>query len=146
MLCLHAPYLITTAFTKDYLHWLPIQRRVDFKICSMVYKAQHDLSRIYLTEMMKPTSLILRHQYLKSASRCDLIIPKHRTKFAERAFIVAGPMSGNRLPQTIREVPSPTTFRHLLKHICSRLLTQTVDFVQCHCRVRSLGRYIEYTL
>ena len=31
-------------FTRDYLHWLPIRQRVDFKICSMVYKAQHDLS------------------------------------------------------------------------------------------------------
>ena len=27
-----------------------------------------------------------------STSRCDLIIPKHRTNFAEHAFIVAGPM------------------------------------------------------
>ena len=44
VLCLDAPDLITTDFTRDYLHWLPIQQRVDFKICSMVYKAQHDLS------------------------------------------------------------------------------------------------------
>ena len=56
-----------------------------------------------------------RRQDLRSASRSELIIPKHRTKFAERAFIVAGPMAWYRLPQTIREAPSLTTFRRLLK-------------------------------
>ena len=81
-----------TDFTRDYLHWLSIRHRVDFKICSMVYTAQHDLSPIYITEMMKPTSMIPRRQDLRSVSRCDLIIPKHRTKFAGHAFIVAGQM------------------------------------------------------
>ena len=70
---------------------------------------------IYVMEIMKPTSMIPRRQDLQSASRCDTIIPKHRTKFAERAFIVAGPMAWTRLPQTIRETPSLTTFRRLLK-------------------------------
>ena len=81
----------------------------------MVYKAQHDLSPIYITEMMKLTSMIPRRQDLRSASRCNLIIPKHRTTFAEHAYIITGPMAWNRLPQTIREAPSLTTFRRLLK-------------------------------
>ena len=102
--------LITTDFTRDYLHWLSIRQRVDFKICLMVYKAQHDLSPVYLTEMMKPTSMIPRRRDLRSASRCDLIIPKHRTKFAEHAFIVAGPMAWNRLPQ------KQSVKRHRLQH------------------------------
>ena len=80
----------------------------------MVYKAQHDLSPIYITEM-KQTSMIPRRQDLRSASRCDLIISKHRTKFGEYAVIVMGPMACNRLPQTIRKVPLFTTFRRLLK-------------------------------
>ena len=100
-----------TDLSRDYLHWLPIRQRVDFKMFSMVYKAQHDLSPVYITEMTKPTSMISRRQDLRSASRCDLLIPKHRTKFAEHTFIVADPMAWNRLPQTIREAPSLTTFR-----------------------------------
>ena len=88
------------------MNWLPIRQQVHFKICSMVYKAQHDLSPIYITEMMKPTSMIPRRQDLRSVSRYDLIIPKHRTKFAEHSFIVAGPMAWNMLPQTIREASS----------------------------------------
>ena len=59
--------------------------------------------------------MIPRRQDVRSASRCDLIIPKHRTKFAEHAFIVAGSMAWNRLPLTIREATSLTTFRRLLK-------------------------------
>ena len=131
-----------TDFTRDYLHWLPIQQQVDFKICSMVLKAWHDLSPIYVTEMMKPTSMIPRRQDLRSASRCDLIIPKHRTKFAEHAFIITGPVAWNRLSQIICEAPSLTTSVVCWKHICLSLLTQTVDYVQCHCGVRSSGRYI----
>ena len=82
-----------TDFTSYYLHWLPIRLQVDFKIYSMVYKEQHDLSSIYITEMIKPTSMIPRRQDLRSASRSELIISKHRTKFDEHAFIVAGPMA-----------------------------------------------------
>ena len=67
-------------FTRDYLHWLPFWQQVDFKICSMVYKAQHDLSPIYIMEMMKPTSMISRRQDLRSASRSELIITKDGTK------------------------------------------------------------------
>ena len=104
-----------TDFARDYLHWLSIWQWVDFKICSMVFKVQHDLSSIYITEMMKPRSMIPRRQDLRPASRSDLIIPKHRIKFAEHAFIVAGPVACNRLPQTIHEAPSLTTFRRLLK-------------------------------
>ena len=37
-------FIHITDFTRDYLNWLPIQQRVYFNICSMVYKAQHDLS------------------------------------------------------------------------------------------------------
>ena len=47
-----------TDFRRDYLHWLPIRQRVDFNICSMVFKAQHDLSPIYITKMIKPTSVV----------------------------------------------------------------------------------------
>ena len=49
-----------TDFTRDYLHLLPIQQRVEFMICSMVYKALHDLSPSYVTEMMAPTTNIQR--------------------------------------------------------------------------------------
>ena len=87
VLCSATPDSITTDFTRDYQHWLPVRKEVDFKICSMVYKAQHGLSPIYITEMMKPTSMIPRRQDLRSASHSERIIPRHRTKFAERAFM-----------------------------------------------------------
>ena len=39
-----------TDFTWNYIHLLPIQQRVDFKMCSMVYKALGDLSPSYVME------------------------------------------------------------------------------------------------
>ena len=125
----------------------PLTRRPRYPSFRIFYKnksLQWFIRRnmIYIAEMMQSTSMIPRRQDLRLASRCDLIIPKHRAKFAEHTFIVAGPVAWNRLLQTIREASSLITFRRVFKHICLRLLTQTVAYVQCHCRVRSLRRYI----
>ena len=95
--------------------WLIKLDQVGFKICSTVYKALHDLSLSYIMEMMALTTRIPRRQDLRSASRCDLIIPKYNIKFAERAFVVPGPMAWNRLPLSVRDAPLLTTFHCLLK-------------------------------
>ena len=56
-------------------------------------------------------------QRLRSASRHQLIVPRHRcTKFGRRAFSVAGPTAWNSLPDYLRDPSlSKDTFRRLLK-------------------------------
>jgi len=47
---------------------------------------------------------VASRQHLRSASRCQLVVPRHRlSTFGRRAFAVAGPMSWNSLPNSLRE-------------------------------------------
>ena len=56
-------------------------------------------------------------QRLRSASRHQLIVPRHRrTNFGRRAFTVAGPTAWNSLPDYLRDPSlSEDTFRRLSK-------------------------------
>jgi len=59
----------------------------------------------------------LSRQRLRSASRHQLIVPRHRrTNFGRQAFTVAGPTAWNSLPDYLRDPSlSEDTFRRLLK-------------------------------
>ena len=63
-----------------------------------------------------PTTDAVSRQRLRSASRHQLIVPRHRrTNFGRRAFTVAGPTAWNSLPDYLRDPSlSEDTFRRLL--------------------------------
>ena len=48
-------------------------------------------------------------------SRGDLVVPAHVTDFGERAFAVAAPKEWNKLPTSIRDSPSVSSFKARLK-------------------------------
>jgi len=52
---------------------------------------------------------------LRSSTTLAYLIPQLKTKFGERGFSHAGPSAWNALPTHIRDVPSPNSFRKLLK-------------------------------
>ena len=65
---------------------------------------------------------VVSRQHLRSASRRQLVVPRHRLNtFGRRAFAVAGPMSWNSLglPNSLRESAcdniSDDCFKHSLK-------------------------------
>ena len=45
-----------TVTIRDVLHWLPIQQRIEYKLCDLVYKATHHIALVYLTELFVPVS------------------------------------------------------------------------------------------
>ena len=104
-----------TDFIRDNLHWLPAKQRVHFKIATLVYKSQHGLTPSYITELIVPSSTVSCRVGQRSASGSTMIVPRHRTKFAERAFAVAGPSIWNSLPQDICDAPTLSVFRSRLK-------------------------------
>ena len=105
-----------TDFIRHELHWLPVVQRT--QVATLVYKAQHDLAPKYIKELLVPVSTFLRSHDLRSCAQSKVIVPKHRTKYAERAFAVAGPSIWNSLPQYVRDAPSLATFRiRLKKHL-----------------------------
>ena len=94
------------------LHWLPIRKRIEFKILILTWKAVNGLAPNYLQNLVMPytpaRSLRSSHQHL-------LKIPKTRVACGERAFSSAAPCLWNNLPFNLRIITSLETFKSKLK-------------------------------
>ena len=89
---------------RDELHWLPIRRRVDFKIVRMVRHCLVGAAPEYLMELCHPVGSAVGRQCLRSASRGDLVVPRFQLQiFGHRAFAVSDPQIWNSLPLRIRQ-------------------------------------------
>ena len=91
---------------RDRLHWLPVQQRVQFKLCLLTFKALHGLAPTYLADLCQPVGSVGSRQRLRSATRGDLVISPTITHFGARSFAVAGPKAWNQLPADIRAIDS----------------------------------------
>ena len=96
------------------LHWLPVHRRVEFKVLLLIYKAlKNPAAPVYLKDLIK--------QYAPSrslrSSDTDLIhVPFTSSSMVlSRAFHVAGPRLWNSLPRAIRAAQSTKQFKAKLK-------------------------------
>ena len=80
------------------LHWLPIKRRIEYKILVLMHKALYEGTPEYLVALL--------HQYaprrcLRSASGLLLDVPRvNLERFGRRAFACAGPTLWNKLLPT----------------------------------------------
>jgi len=99
------------------LHWLDVPQCIQFKLGVTVHRYLRGNTPQYLVDCCKSTTDVVSRQRLCSASRHQLIIPRHhRTNFGRRAFTVAGPTAWNSLPDYLRDPSlSEDTFRQLLK-------------------------------
>ena len=94
------------------LHFLPVEQRIDFKICLLVYKCIHGLAPEYLSDM------ITRRQPKEKEVRLDddlTYLEKRHDITTQKAFSVCGPKVWNKLPKSLREVPSLENFKKMLK-------------------------------
>ena len=98
-----------------HLHWLPVRQRILYKLCLMVYKSLNNQAPSYLSELFNPISNIPSRSTLRSATTCELDIPRTRLYFGERAFSVAGAREWNKLPSNLRSIPDIDLFKRLLK-------------------------------
>ena len=93
-----------SAAIRDELHWLPIRKRIDFKIALLVRHCMVGAAPEYLMELCRPVSSAAGRKSLRSASRGDLVIPHFRLRtFGYRAFAVSGPQLWNSLPLDVRQ-------------------------------------------
>ena len=94
------------------LHFLPVDARIEFKICLMVFKCLNDQAPQYLQ------SLITKRQGKGKSLRHDGDLEKDfSTKFktSQRAFQVSGPRIWNQLPPVIRNCSDEELFKSRLK-------------------------------
>ena len=107
------------------LHWIPVARRVDFKILVLTYKAMHDEAPVYLCELVRPYQPA---RTLRSASSNNLEVKRTRTKAGDSSFAVAAVSLWNTLPNFIKTCDTLASFKCRLKHI------SFVSRISVYCR------------
>src|SRR6218665_1207408 len=103
---LHRPIrkvLFTTghvsAYMLDVLHWLPLEKRIMFRIGAMVWRCILGLAPAYLRDLCHPTPGTRGCSSLRSSEQGLLFVPFARTSTTQaRAFLVVGPSVWNGLP------------------------------------------------
>ena len=102
-------------YVRDNLHWLPIQQRIKFKLCILVFKALHGMAPPYISDMCVKLELTKNYPRLRSVNNCDIFVPRYKNNYASRAFHIAGPLAYNSLPSDIKTCNVFTSFRQKLK-------------------------------
>ena len=73
------------------LHWLPVLRRVDFKMATLVYLSLSGMAPPYLAADCQLVSDEGRHQ-LCSATSKTCVVRRTCSSYGDRCFAAAGPM------------------------------------------------------
>ena len=90
------------------LHWLPVEQRIKYKICLLVYKTITYNQPSYLL-----TKLVTRpkNHSTRYSTGPSFIVPYARTTFGTHCFSVFGPKLWNSLPISLRASCSLSSFR-----------------------------------
>ena len=95
------------------LHWLPVKKRITFKLLLLVYKSLNGLGPAYLKELLE------YYKPMREGIRYDatsLELPRTALRaYGDRSFRYAAAMEWNKLPDTIRLAKSKTSFKSKLK-------------------------------
>ena len=96
------------------LHWLPVDKRIAYKISLICYKSLHTLAPSYISDLL---TLYTPSRQLRSSNDTSVLkIPVYRTKSSGyRSFSVQAPTIWNNLPHSIRSASSLPSFKTKLK-------------------------------
>jgi hypothetical protein len=94
------------------LHWLPIRKRIDFKIATLAYNAVKLNQPSYLATLLTNAN---QTRSLRSTDQQLLHVPFSSTTFGSRAFSVSAAKTWNSIPLEIRNSPTQASFKKLLK-------------------------------
>ena len=94
------------------LHWLPVRKRIQFKVLLLTFKALHDQSPGYISSLIEERKL---RPGLRT-SGLSLRVPNTRLKtYGDRAFSAVDPRLWNSLPVILRRIDDLETFKADLK-------------------------------
>ena len=96
------------------LHWLPVEKRISYKVALIVFKCMHKIAPGYLISLL---SMPHRSNYGLRSSKDTLYlnIPRVDSKKGEASFDFCGPKTWNNLPYELRSSISIESFRKKLK-------------------------------
>jgi len=84
------------------LHWLPVQRRIDYKLACFVFSSLSGHAPPYLADDIHLVSESHR-RWLRSSTDRSCAVPRTHNTFGDRSFAVAGPHVWNSLPAHLRD-------------------------------------------
>ena len=97
------------------LHWLPVDRRVEFKLCTMMHSIHTGQCPTYSADMVRAVAANQTRSGLRSANTARYQEPRCRTEIGKRAFSYAGPHAWNTLPSSLHNITDSKQFRKQLK-------------------------------
>jgi hypothetical protein len=90
------------------LHWLPIKRRVEYKILVLAFKAKHGLAPAYFNDLVE---LYKTSRNLRSGDAHQLVEPRTiLTTGGNRSFQKGASILWNSLPLALRQMDSINTY------------------------------------
>ena len=115
-----AARMVTRAKGRDHitpilneLHWLPIRKRIAYKIALLTFKALHNQAPQYIIDLIEPYS---PSRTLRSSSKIMLRNPPiSKSCYGQRSFSSAAPKIWNKLPTHVRSATSLSQFKSGLK-------------------------------
>jgi len=110
------------------LHWLPVRRRVEFKLACLVRQALCGQMPTYLADDICLVSEGNRRS-LQSSFDNMCAVPRTRNSFGDRSFGAAGPQIWNNLPRGLR------TLEISYKHFKTLLKTYMFDKATAPCDI-----------
>jgi len=84
-------------------------------LCLLVHSAVVSTAPDYLRNMLYPVSERASQRALRSATNNDMVVPRSRLKFGERAFSIAAPRAWNSIPADLCVTLNTATFKKNLK-------------------------------
>ena len=94
------------------LHWLPVELRVIFKLCTIIFKCITCNNPPYLSSAIH---LYIPSRNLRSSTQQNLIVPRFCNSYGKRTFNYMSSYLWNSLPPHIKLCNSMTVFKKLLK-------------------------------
>ena len=98
----------------QHLHWLPVRKRILFKILTITYKCLHNQAPTYLSALLS-THHSARPGLRSTTDSTILHVPRTYTVTDDNAFQSYAPRLWNQLPRNIRTATSLEVFKKLLK-------------------------------
>lgn len=95
------------------LHWLPVEKRIEFKILLLTFKVLHNMAPSYLNDLI--SSYIPSRSLRSSSSNLLVKKPYNLKSYGKRSFSSAAPELWNALPTDVRICDSLSSFKRKLK-------------------------------
>ena len=90
------------------LHWLPVDKRIAYKVCCIVFKCLNGQSPNYLSDLL---NVYCPARRLRSSDDQTKLVKRNTSrKIGQRSFSFCGPNFWNNLPQGLRESNSIDIF------------------------------------